>query len=147
MRQHLDRISALNRDINAIVTINDRALEAAGLAEAALMREDRLGPLHGVPFTAKDSLNTVGIRTMRGSRLFANYVPDSDATAVARLKAAGAILLAKTNLPRILVRARISESRCGSHRQPLELRPNARRIKRRRGGGDRSGNVAARYWE
>jgi len=99
MRQHLDRIAALNRDINAIVTINDHALEAAGGAEAAVMREDRLGPLHGVPFTAKDSLDTVGIRTMRGSRLFANYVPDSDATAIARLKAAGAILLAKTNLP------------------------------------------------
>uniref|UniRef100_J1ZVE3 Glutamyl-tRNA(Gln) amidotransferase subunit A n=1 Tax=Streptomyces auratus AGR0001 TaxID=1160718 RepID=J1ZVE3_9ACTN len=63
------------------------------------MRDEPLGPLHGVPFTIKDSLDSAGVRTMRGSHLFADHVPERDATSVARLKAAGAIPIGKTNLP------------------------------------------------
>ena len=99
VKAHLDRIEAMNLKINAIVTIADNALEAAKAAEAAVMRGDELGPLHGVPFTAKDSIDTANVLTQRGSPIFKGRVPDTDATSVVRLKKAGGILLAKTNLP------------------------------------------------
>jgi aspartyl-tRNA(Asn)/glutamyl-tRNA(Gln) amidotransferase subunit A len=100
VQAHLDRISAVNPKINAVVTLMaDDALRAAGLAEAAVMRGDTLGPLHGVPFSIKDALDTAGVVTQRGSRLFAGHVPQRDATAVARFKSAGGIALMKTNLP------------------------------------------------
>ena len=95
----LDRIEAVNPKLNAIVTLNKDALEEAKAAEAAVLSGRRLGPLHGVPFTVKDSIDTAGVPTQRGSPIFADRIPDLDATAVARMKAAGAILLAKTNLP------------------------------------------------
>ena len=99
MQAFLGRIEAVNPMINAIVTLADSALQAARDAEAAVMAGAELGPLHGVPFTSKDSIDTVGVLTQRGSPIFKGRVPDSDATSVARLKSAGAILLAKTNLP------------------------------------------------
>ncbi|GAB1817288.1 amidase [Herbidospora sp. RD11066] len=99
VRAHLDRIEAVNPGINAIVTLADGALEAARAADADLASGREVGPLHGVPFTVKDSFDTAGVPTQRGSPIFAGRVPDVDATAVARMKAAGAILLAKTNLP------------------------------------------------
>lgn len=99
MKAHLDRIETLNPTINAIVTIADHALEASKAAEAAVMRGDELGPLHGVPFTVKDSIDTANILTQRGSPIFKGRLPDEDATSVARMKQAGGILLAKTNLP------------------------------------------------
>ncbi|EON19515.1 hypothetical protein C265_11671 [Cupriavidus sp. GA3-3] len=99
MQAHLDRIEALNPSLNAIVTVADDALKAAKAAEAAVMARQKLAPLHGVPFTAKDSIDTAGVRTQRGSPIFKGRVPDTDATTVARMKQAGAILLAKTNLP------------------------------------------------
>ncbi|MGW7514373.1 amidase [Streptomyces sp. NPDC054796] len=89
---HLDRIRAVDEQVNAFVTV--RAEEA--LEEA---RDPRPGPLSGVPVTVKDSFDTEGLRTTRGSLLFADRVPVHDATAVARLRAAGAIVLGKTNLP------------------------------------------------
>lgn len=99
MQAHLDRIDALNPKLNAIVTVAEDALKAAKAAEAAVMAGAELGPLHGVPFTAKDSIDTAGVLTQRGSPIFRGRIPDTDATSVARLKHAGAILLAKTNLP------------------------------------------------
>ncbi|MGW8375211.1 amidase [Streptomyces sp. ODS28] len=100
VRAHLDRIAAVDPGVNAVVTLLDeQAVKAAAAADAALARGEVWGPLHGVPFTAKDSLDTEGVVTQRGSRVFAGHVPRADATAVARLRAAGAILLAKTNLP------------------------------------------------
>jgi aspartyl-tRNA(Asn)/glutamyl-tRNA(Gln) amidotransferase subunit A len=99
MQAHLDRIEAVDAKINAIVTVADGALEAAKVAEAAVMAGDELGPLHGVPFTAKDSIDTAGVMTQRGSPIFKGRLPDTDATSVERLKRAGAILIAKTNLP------------------------------------------------
>ena len=99
MQAHIDRIEATNPDINAIVTMADNAMRQAVAAEAAVMRGDDLGPLHGVPFTVKDSIDTAGVVTQRGSPIFKNRLPDEDATSVARLKNAGGILLAKTNLP------------------------------------------------
>ncbi|MCZ2498853.1 amidase [Xylophilus sp. Kf1] len=99
MRAHLDRIAAVNPQVNAVVTVAPEAMESARLAEAAVMAGADLGPLHGVPFTAKDSIDTAGVMTQRGSPIFRGRTPDVDATSVARLKAAGGILIAKTNLP------------------------------------------------
>lgn len=96
---HLNRIEAQNPDINAIVTVAENALHAAKEAEAAIMRGDKIGPLHGVPFTVKDSIDTAKILTQRGSPIFKGRIPEQDATSVARMKSAGGILLAKTNLP------------------------------------------------
>ncbi len=99
VQAHLDRIAAVNPKVNAIVTLAGGALDAAKQAEAALKSGARLGPLHGVPFTVKDGIDTAGVLTQRGSPIFKGRVPDTDATVVARLKAAGAILIAKTNPP------------------------------------------------
>ena len=99
VRAHLDRIEAVDPKVNAIVTVAEGALAAAKKAEAAVMAGGELGPLHGVPFTAKDSIDTAGVKTQRGSPIFKDRVPDADATSAARLKKAGGILLAKTNLP------------------------------------------------
>ena len=99
VKAHLDRIAAVNPQVNAIVTMADGALDAARKAEAAVRPGARLGPLHGVPFTVKDGIDTAGVPTQRGSPIFKGRVPDTDATVVARLKAAGAILIAKTNHP------------------------------------------------
>ncbi|CAA2156313.1 Acylamidase [Methylobacterium brachiatum] len=99
MQAHLDRIAAVDPKINAIVTMAERALDDARAAEAAILAGGELGPLHGVPFTVKDSIDTAGVLTQRGSPIFKGRIPEADATSVARLKAAGAILLAKTNLP------------------------------------------------
>lgn len=99
MQAHLDRIAAVNPKINAIVTLADGALKAAKAAEAAVLAGDELGPLHGVPFTVKDSIDTADVATQRGSPIFKGRLPDVDATSVARMKKAGGILLAKTNLP------------------------------------------------
>ena len=97
---HLARIDAVDPLLHAVITrMDDVARRMAQAADAAARRGDVLGPLHGVPFTVKDALDTAGVRTTRGSRVFADRVPDRDATAVARLKAAGAILIAKTSLP------------------------------------------------
>lgn len=99
VQAYLDRIAAVNPKVNAIVTVVDNALQAARAAEAAVLAGDELGPLHGVPFTAKDSIDTAGVLTRRGSPIFEGRIPETDATCVARLKSAGAILIAKTNLP------------------------------------------------
>ncbi len=100
VQAHLDRISAVNPKINAVVTLMaDDALKSADAADKAVASGAPLGPLHGVPFSVKDALDTAGVLTQRGSRLFAGNVPERDATAVSRFKAAGGIPLMKTNLP------------------------------------------------
>ena len=95
----LNRIEAVNPRINAVVTLAEDALLRAREAEAAVIRGDELGPLHGVPFTIKDCVDTAGVRTTRGSKLFEDRVPEDDAPVVRRLKDAGGILLGKTNMP------------------------------------------------
>ena len=96
---HLDRIEATNPSLNAIVTLVDGVVEQAREAEVAVMSGEPCGPLHGVPFTIKDCIDTAGVRTTRGSKLFEDYVPSADATVVTRLKEAGGILIDKTNMP------------------------------------------------
>jgi aspartyl-tRNA(Asn)/glutamyl-tRNA(Gln) amidotransferase subunit A len=99
VQAHLDRIGNVDPKVNAIVTVADGALAAAKAAEQAVVAGRELGPLHGVPFTVKDSIDTAGVATQRGSPIFKGRVPETDATSVARMKRAGGILLAKTNLP------------------------------------------------
>ena len=94
---HLRRIDELNPSLNAIVTLAPDLVARARNAEAALMRGEGTGALHGVPVTIKDTIETAGLRTTSGSKLRADYVPKVDAPAVARLKAAGALVLGKTN--------------------------------------------------
>lgn len=94
------RISALDGPINAVVCQDlDAARAAAHAADAAVLTGDELSPLHGVPMTIKDSFATRGCVTTSGSPDLATYVPAEDAWPVARLRAAGAIPFAKTNLP------------------------------------------------
>jgi len=93
----LYRIDKFDLKLNAIVTLAPDAIEKAKEAEAGVMRGDALGPLHGVPVTIKDTIETAGLRTTSGSMLRAEFVPAHDALAVARLKSAGAIILGKTN--------------------------------------------------
>lgn len=99
LADHRERIERLNPALNAIVTESADATERARGAERAVLRGDDLGPLHGVPFTAKDTFDAAGLRTTRGSLLFADRVANQDATVVARARAAGAVLLGKTNTP------------------------------------------------
>lgn len=99
VQAYLDSIDAVDAQVSAIVTVADGALADAKKAEAAVMAGRELGPLHGVPFTVKDSIDTAGVMTQRGSPIFKGRTPDADATSVARMKKAGGILLAKTNLP------------------------------------------------
>ena len=97
---HLATIARVNPKLNAIVTlVANTAREQAKDAEAAVMRGDKLGALHCLPVVIKDITPTAGIRTTFGSPLFKDNVPTEDAEVVRRLKAAGAIVLGKTNTP------------------------------------------------
>src|SRR5436853_168423 len=94
----LSRIDAITPVLNAFcVVAAEQARAAAREAEIAVTKGEPLGPLHGVPVSIKDVLFTRGLTTTGGSRLFADHVPDEDAIAVARLRAAGALVLGKTN--------------------------------------------------
>jgi amidase len=98
----LARIAQVNPQLNAVVAlVADDAREKARAADQALARGDTLGPLHGVPMTIKDSLDTAGVVTTAGTQGRKNFVPKEDATVVKRLKAAGAILLGKSNTPEL----------------------------------------------
>lgn len=94
---YLRRLESLNSRLNAVVTLASDVLKLARKAEAAVARGEELGPLHGVPVTVKDTIEVRGVRTTRGSLVDSERVPTEDATAVARLRAAGAIILGKTN--------------------------------------------------
>ena len=99
---HLERINAVNPKLNAVVQFTaETARKEAAEADAALARGEIKGPLHGVPMTIKDTLETEGVICTGGTKGRANFVPKADATAVARLRAAGAIFLGKTNVPEL----------------------------------------------
>ena len=99
-RAYLQRIAELNAELNAIVRLEaEQAIDAAVRADAALAKGGEVGPLHGVPMTLKDSIDTAGVTTTYGTLGRRAFVPTRDATVAARLKAAGAVLLGKTNTP------------------------------------------------
>jgi amidase len=95
----LDRIAAVDPKLKSYATVmRDQALEAAKRAEEEIQRGSYRGPLHGVPIAVKDLCYTKGVRTMAGTSIYANFIPDHDATVVTKLDQAGAILLGKLNL-------------------------------------------------
>ncbi|WP_396207677.1 amidase family protein, partial [Gemmatimonas sp.] len=97
---HLTRIARVNPQVNAIVTlVPEMAQRWAREADEKQARGEPLGVLHGLPVAHKDLVETAGIRTTRGSKLYENYVPTTDALIVKRMRAAGAITLGKTNTP------------------------------------------------
>ena len=97
---YLDRIDRLDSRLNSYLTVTaDHAIDSAREAEAAVGRGDALGPLHGVPISIKDLELTRGIRTTGGSLAFQDRVPDEDSAVVERVRAAGAVILGKTNTP------------------------------------------------
>lgn len=100
VEHYLDRIATYDRGLGAVVTLDaERARQEADAADRLRARGEPLGALEGLPITVKDQFATAGMRTTYGWRPNRDFVPKSDATAVARLRAAGAIILGKTNLP------------------------------------------------
>ena len=123
---HLAAIERLNPKLNAIVTLAaDQARDGARMAEQAVMHGDAVGAMHGLPIGVKDVTVTAGIRTTYGSPLYKDNVPKEDAEVVRRLKAAGAIVLAKTNTPEFATGANTVNSVFGATRNPWnpELSP------------------------
>ncbi len=99
VRASLDRIEATDDQLHSFITLmKDEALEQARTAEADILKGDYKGPLHGIPFALKDLYDTAGVRTTAGSKVDFDRVPQEDATATARLKAAGAVLMGKLTM-------------------------------------------------
>jgi amidase len=123
MAWHLERIEAVNPRLNAIVTLEpEAALAEAGAAdERAAHGAERLGPLHGLPIAIKDLEDTAGIRTTYGSTVFATNVPGVDCLLVQRLKAAGAIVIGKTNTPEFGVGSHTFNEVFGATHNPWAL--------------------------
>ena len=97
---HLARLEAANPKLNAVIQLQaEAARQQARAADEAVSRGERLGPLHGVPITLKDSLDTADMVSTWGTTGRADFTPEHDATVVTRLRAAGAIILGKTNTP------------------------------------------------
>ena len=119
-RAVLERIERLNPVVNAFCTLTaEAALQAARAAEQAVMTGRPLGPLHGLPFSIKDLHLTKGVRTMSGSFIFADRVPDVDAPFVRRLTDAGGIMLGKTTSPEFGWKALGDSPVTGITRNPL----------------------------
>ncbi|HXD39025.1 MAG TPA: amidase [Ramlibacter sp.] len=132
----LARIERRNPGLNAVVTLDaEGALERASAADAALARGRPCGPLHGVPFTLKDCFETAGLRTTAGYPPLAAHVPQTDSTVAARLKAAGAILLGKTNVPPLAMSLQTNNEIFGRSNNPWDLE--------RTTGGSSGGGAAA----
>jgi amidase len=118
VQAHLDRIEATNGAVNAVtVTLAESALAAADEAD----RSPATGPLHGVPFTIKENIDVVGSATTNGVPAFADAMPSEDCAIVARMKAAGAIPLARTNLPEMALRIATDNPLRGRTNNPWNL--------------------------
>ncbi|WP_456424981.1 amidase [Rhodocaloribacter sp.] len=118
----LARVEAVNPTVNAVVTLTaDRARAQAEAADAAVARGEVTGPLHGVPVTVKDLTDTAGVRTTYGSTFFADHVPEGDAVLVERLKAAGCVILGKTNTPEFGGKFDTENRLFGATRNPWRL--------------------------
>lgn len=119
----LNRIHRVNPRLNAIVTLaEERATAEAAAADEAAARGGTLGLLHGLPIAVKDLADTAGIRTTYGSPLFADHVPDTDAPHVALLRAAGAVIIGKTNTPEFGAGSQTFNAVFGVTRNPWDTR-------------------------
>ena len=134
-RAFLERIARLNPVVNAVCTLSPRALDEAAACDRRLSAGERPRPLEGVPFVAKDILQTAGLRTTFGSMIYEHHVPDEDAVSVARLRAAGAVLLGKTNTPEFAHDVNTTNKIFGTTRNPWNLQTTA--------GGSSGGTGAA----
>jgi Asp-tRNA(Asn)/Glu-tRNA(Gln) amidotransferase A subunit family amidase len=136
VESHLARIEKLNPKINAFVELNaHRALEQARAAEAAVMRNDQLGPLHGVPISIKSSMSVRGMKCEAGTKLREGITAASDAPLVGRLRNAGAIVLGTTNTPELLMAWETDNLLYGRTNNPWDLTRTA--------GGSSGGEAAA----
>ena len=132
---YLERVSRFNPQLNAIIVQDtDRARERARQADAALARGEVWGPLHGVPMTCKESFNVAGLPTTFGSPQLKDNIATEDALAIQRLKAAGAIIFGKTNVPLWLADFQSYNDVYGTTNNPWDLQ---------RGPGGSSGGSAA----
>ena len=136
---YLQRIDALDRNgpkLNAIVSINPKVLEQARALDAALAETGELcGPRHGIPVLVKDQVETVGIETSFGSIAEQGYLPARDAPAIARIRQAGALILAKTSMPDFATSWFGFSSRSGETKNPYDTERDC--------GGSSSGTAAA----
>jgi len=128
----LERIKELNPEINAFVTLNENAVREAKELEKG---ESNGKPLYGLPVAVKDNVDTKGIRTTYGSKLYENYVPKEDAVIVERLKRAGAIVVGKTNIPELALLPITDNTLFGETKNPWDLS--------RTPGGSSGGSAAA----
>ncbi len=136
MRAVLDRIDRVNPRVNAVVTLaRESALREARRATAMLRRGAKLPPLLGIPVGIKDVTPTRGIRTTHGSKLFEDHVPTEDALVVERLRAAGAVVIGKTNTPEFAFGPNTVNAVFGATRNPWDLGRTA--------GGSSGGSAAA----
>jgi len=136
LEAHLQHIARHNSALNAIVTLDEEgARQRAREADAALARGEVWGPLHGVPVTVKDVFETAGLRTTSSFQPLADYVPQQDATVVARLRAAGAVLLGKTNMPTLALDVQSNSPLFGRANNPWDTD--------RTPGGSTGGGAAA----
>ena len=135
VQAHLERIERLNPALNTIVFFAGDPLERAREAEEAVMRGDDLGFFHGVPYTLKDCIETTGLRMSLGSKIYDGYVSRQDAEVYTRLKAAGGILLGKTNMPEFALWWETDNEVFGKTRNPWDLDRTA--------GGSSGGEAAA----
>ena len=136
MQACIARIEALNPAVNAIAATDfERALESAHRAEGCVMRGEALGPLHGLPLGVKDLQDTAGLLTTYGNVRLRGNVPAADNALVARLRAAGAIVTAKTNVPDMGAGANTRNPVWGATGNPFDPRLNA--------GGSSGGSAAA----
>ncbi len=121
MDAHLDRIARVNPRLNAIVTLlAEQGRERAVAADERLARGEAVGPLHGLPIAHKDLVLTKGVRTTLGSPIFADFVPDQDEIIVERLRAAGAIMIGKTNTPEFGAGSQTYNQVFGATRNPYD---------------------------
>jgi aspartyl-tRNA(Asn)/glutamyl-tRNA(Gln) amidotransferase subunit A len=121
-RAYLDRIDRLNSRLNSYITITaDAALESARKAEMEIRAGQSRGLLHGMPMALKDLYETAGVRTTHGSTFYADYIPDTDAVVVAKLKAAGMVLLGKTNMHEIALGVTNVNPHYGASRNPWNV--------------------------
>jgi amidase len=136
VQAHLERIEAVNPRINALVKVlADQARTAAIEADRKVASGGPLGPLHGVPFTVKENIDVAGLPTTWGVRALANAVVNQDAPVVERMRAAGGIVIARTNLPDMALRIHTDSSLHGLTRNPWNLG--------RTTGGSSGGEAAA----